>query len=675
MQYYTGRTFLVLFATLPVSKGLKASRCLNCIGAPIVANDIVQQPKSPRMLNSSLNLKQQGWILVGIPLGLMLIFLLSLFFFYLRMEEDLKEADRAKTVISTCNKLTKEFALVGTTLVFYKISSGVDDYKLELRDHLEDTDKTLKKLSNLLHQEPSSPEELAILKKISRYSDAGVKLIGVYEKHISGEYRIPEMQAKIIFLEFAEMIRAFSQQLEEIVRIESKKHQRLDELGKQTSLMLKVCGVGALFAVVLAAALTAGFTRNTTRRLGVLIDNTERLSKKQSLQLLSADQGGSKVDLFFTEHTRNDEIAQLDLFFRKMANELAEATRKERAILDNAVDVICSINSEGKFTAVNPASSQVWGIAPDKLIGMHYSEIIEKEDVPKFAEAMENQANQQSNSLVNIENKVSVDENPVHTLWSIRWSESEKSLFCVAHDISDRKEVERMKQEFVAVISHELRTPLTSLQMTLSLLLNGNYGPISETAEQRVKSADVGVTRLIMLVSDLLDIEKMEAGKLQMRKSNSDLAEVVERSIETMSGFASQQGVQLQDKTAGLCAPVYADSDRLLQVVVNLISNAIKYSEEGGLIEIELIKGEEQAELRVVDHGAGIPPEFEETLFKKYEQAKAAKNKKIRSTGLGLAISKAIIEQHDGIIGFSRTEGGGSTFWFKLPVLSSAKKS
>lgn len=621
---------------------------------------------------SSLNLKQQGWILVGVPIGMMLVFLLSLFFFYLRVEEDLKNADHAKSVISTCNKVMKEYALVGTALVFYKIDES-EERRVEMHGHLEDAQKTLKRLTTLLNSDPNA-EELEALAKIQKLSEAGVKLIHIYEEHVSGEAKIAPAQTHIIFLDFARSIRRFSVHLEDIVRIESVKHKRFDQLGKQSSLLLKVwIAAGAFLAVLIGVVLTIGFNRNTTRRLAVLIDNTERLSKKQSLQLISAEQGSSKLDLFFRDHTQSDEIAQLDLFFRKMANDLAEATRKERAILDNAVDVICSINAEGKFTAVNPASSQVWGIAPEKLIGMHYSDVIEKEDVSKFTEAIENQTKQQTNTLINIENKVTVDEHPVHTLWSIRWSESEKSLFCVAHDISDRKEVERMKQEFVAVISHELRTPLTSLQMTLSLLLNGNYGPISETAEQRVKSADVGVTRLIMLVSDLLDIEKMEAGKLQMRKSDTDLVEVIERSVETMSGFASQQGVQLQDKSIGMSAAVHADPDRLLQVVVNLLSNAIKYSEEGGQIEVELANNGEQAELRVVDHGAGIPPEFEETLFKKYEQAKAAKNKKMRSTGLGLAISKAIIEQHDGVIGFSRTEGGGSTFWFRLPVLRKAK--
>ncbi|MBX9572584.1 MAG: PAS domain S-box protein [Candidatus Obscuribacterales bacterium] len=621
---------------------------------------------------ASLNLKQQGWILVGVPIGMMLVFLLSLFFFYLRVEEDLRRAERARTVMSLCNKLTKEFALAGTTLVLYKLREDADA-PAKLEAQLTATHETLEKLDNLLREDPID-EELELLKHTHDYADTAAKLIRIYKKKISGEYDLPEGQARIIFLQFAQMIPKFTHRLERIGEIESHRLNQYEQSGKEGSTQLKVfIATGALFAVAIGVVLTIGFNRNTTRRLGILMDNTERLSKKQSLQLLTAE-SGSQLDLFFREHTRHDEIAQLDLFFRKMANELAEATRKERAILDNAVDVICSINSDGKFTAVNPASSQVWGIAPEKLIGMHYSEIIEKDDVPKFAEAIENQTKQQSNSLLNIENKVTVDEHPVHTLWSIRWSESEQSLFCVAHDISDRKEVERMKQEFVAVISHELRTPLTSLQMTLSLLLNGNYGPISETAEQRVKSADVGVTRLIMLVSDLLDIEKMEAGKLQMRKSDSDLAEVIERSIETMSGFAAQQGVQLTDKTGGKSVPVHADPDRLLQVVVNLLSNAIKYSEEGGQIEIELTSNSEHAELQVVDHGAGIPPEFEETLFKKYEQAKAAKNKKLRSSGLGLAISKAIIEQHDGVIGFSRTEGGGSTFWFRLPVLAAAQK-
>lgn len=168
----------------------------------------------------------------------------------------------------------------------------------------------------------------------------------------------------------------------------------------------------------------------------------------------------------------------------------------------------------------------------------------------------------------------------VHTLWSLKWSQSENSLFCVAHDINDRKEVEKLKQEFIAVISHELRTPLTSLQMTLTLLLNGNYGAISESAEQRLKNAENGISRLIGLINDLLDIEKMEAGKLSMRYADTDLISLVTKAIDSVQGFAEQHGMIISCLPSKKKIKVLADPDRILQVIVNLLSNAIKFSPE-----------------------------------------------------------------------------------------------
>jgi PAS domain S-box-containing protein len=361
----------------------------------------------------------------------------------------------------------------------------------------------------------------------------------------------------------------------------------------------------------------------------------------------------------------DDEMARLDRSFRMMAADLAEATRKERAILDNAVDVICSISSDGRFKAVNPASLAVWGYSPEDLIGLHFAEIFAKEDVPKFRAAL-NQI-KQDNTLVTLENEVvTPDKERVSMLWSLRWSEAERALFCVAHDISDRKRLEQLKQEFLAVISHELRTPLTSLQATLTLIGTGMYGQLSESGAKRIRSAESSATRLIMLINDLLDIEKMEAGKLSMTYQDVNLADIVENSIESVRGFAEDHGIILK-ATEHTPVKVLADSDRLVQVMVNLLSNAIKFSKNGTQVEVKIAEKGELTEVHVVDHGAGIPEGYEQKIFEKYEQVPTAKSGKRDGTGLGLPICKAIIDQHGGTIGVRPTPGGGSTFWFSIP--------
>src|SRR5262249_52463223 len=153
-----------------------------------------------------------------------------------------------------------------------------------------------------------------------------------------------------------------------------------------------------------------------------------------------------------------------------------------------------------------------------------------------------------------------------HILWSAHWSEAEQSLFCVAHDISERKKLERMKQEFVAMISHDLRTPLTSVQGFLAMLLKGIYGDLNETGTQRSGAAERNVSRLISLINDLLDIEKLESGTLDIHCSEINLSDVVSRSLDAVRVFAEQHQVKLESISTDI--DVYADGDRLVQVLV-----------------------------------------------------------------------------------------------------------
>ncbi|HEY9713009.1 MAG TPA: HAMP domain-containing sensor histidine kinase, partial [Chroococcales cyanobacterium] len=298
--------------------------------------------------------------------------------------------------------------------------------------------------------------------------------------------------------------------------------------------------------------------------------------------------------------------------------------------------------------------------------GLHFAEIFAKEDVAKFRTTLSQIKS--DNALVTLENTIIArDKRPINMLWSLRWSETERALFCVAHDISDRKRLEQMKQEFLAVISHELRTPLTSLQATFSLIATGMYGQLSETGEKRVRSGVSSASRLIMLINDLLDVEKMEAGKLSMSFRDVNLADIVENSIEAVRGFAEEHQIEIKEPE-NTSIKLLADQDRLVQVTVNLLSNAIKFSNDGSEIAITILSKDGFTEFQIIDHGAGIPEGYERKIFEKYEQVPGGKSTKMAGTGLGLVICKEIIEQHGGDIGVRPTPGGGSTFWFTIPA-------
>ncbi len=586
-------------------------------------------------------------ILVGVPIGLMLLVLFSLFLMVSHVEEQAAETEHTKKIIARANALVKEYYDAGTQLMFYKYTKS-EKIRQSFDTKLAATEGSFVELYKLLEKEP---EQLKLLDDLKRTADKGMTLMRQFEARLQQDGEIHGIEGTIMYKQFNAAGSIFTEKLQDLVSRETLRTQHNSEEEERGRSLVKVLILaGVIIAVATGTVLSFLFTKNTTTRLGWLVDNTVRLSKKEPLHPTLKGE---------------DEIAVLDRFFHKMAMELAEATRKEKLILDNAVDVICSIDDQGLFAAVNPAAQQSWGIAPEQLIGQSYTKLIARENVQEFRETLE-RIKTDGGTLASVENRVITDSGDgLDVQWSLRWSDTEKLFFCVAHDVSDRKRVEQLKQDFVAMISHELRTPLTSLQAMLAMLANGTYGKITESGEQRLKSAKTGVNRLIMLINDLLDTEKLEAGKLSMTYKDVDLSAVVERSVETIQGFAEEHDVKVTVSNKPI--KVLGDSDRLIQVMVNLLSNAIKYSEEDGTVEVNIEEDGQECVVIVVDHGAGIPKGFEDKIFQRYEQAPAADGKRRGGTGLGLPICKAIVEQHGGNIGVRQTAGGGSTFWFRIP--------
>ena len=234
------------------------------------------------------------------------------------------------------------------------------------------------------------------------------------------------------------------------------------------------------------------------------------------------------------------------------------------------------------------------------------------------------------------------------------------------HDMArSMKELEETKQQFLAMVSHDLRSPLTSLGLFLEMVSDGTYGQLSESGMKRTAVAERSVTRLIALINDLLDFEKLQSGQFNLEKKSFALAPVVARSLDAVSSLADQSKVKLQSDPIDFEA--YADDDRVIQILVNLISNAVKFSPEGGTVTVSATRSDSGVELRVADQGRGIPADFQSTIFEKFKQVKKTDATEKGGTGLGLAICKAIVEAHGGKIGVESEEGKGATFWFSLP--------
>jgi signal transduction histidine kinase len=219
-------------------------------------------------------------------------------------------------------------------------------------------------------------------------------------------------------------------------------------------------------------------------------------------------------------------------------------------------------------------------------------------------------------------------------------------------------------------VSHELRTPLTSIRGSLSLLASGMLGELPGEAREAVEIADRNALRLIGLINDILDLERSESGKLEMQMGEVSLQDVLQRSVDAVRGVAEKHGVSLEIR--GAAARAWGDADRLVQVVVNLLGNAVKFSSSGQSVTLEAERKPPFVEVRVIDRGRGVPRQMQDAVFERFKQVEASDARDKGGTGLGLAICKTIVERHGGTIGLSSEEGRGSTFFFRIPEAAGA---
>lgn len=235
-------------------------------------------------------------------------------------------------------------------------------------------------------------------------------------------------------------------------------------------------------------------------------------------------------------------------------------------------------------------------------------------------------------------------------------------------NITARKNMERLQSEFISTVSHELRTPLTSIRGSLGLLEGGALGEFPAKAKAIISVANKNCQRLITLVNDILDMDKLRSGKMGLQLVAADLNDLVQQAIEANAGYAQQYKIVVA--FSKLASPAWAklDLNRGMQVLTNLLSNAIKFTRENTAVSLRLVAQESFWRIEVQDHGEGIPADFQARIFEAFAQADSANTRQQGGTGLGLNISKSLVEQMRGAIGYETQIGVGTTFWFTLPA-------
>ena len=380
-----------------------------------------------------------------------------------------------------------------------------------------------------------------------------------------------------------------------------------------------------------------------------------------------------------------------DITERKQAQKAMERlSRQNELILNSVGEGLCGLDLAGNITFVNPAAVRLLEYQVSELIGQSISLILPHstpdgeqypfEASPIAASLRDGTVHQVADEAFWRKNSASFPVEYVST--PIREQGVIVGAVVTFKDITERRLVERMKDEFVSVVSHELRTPLTSIHGSLVMLNSGLLSVESERGKRLLEIAVDSTERLIRLINDILDIERIESGKVTMAKQDCDAAELMTEAANVMQAMAERCGVNLTVEPVS--ARLWADPDRLIQTFTNLLSNAIKFSPAGGVVWLSAELGDDissQSPLlnsqfaipyitfQVKDQGRGIPADKLETVFERFQQVDASDSRHHDGTGLGLAICRSIVQQHGGRIWLESSLGEGSTFYFTLPIL------
>lgn len=349
-------------------------------------------------------------------------------------------------------------------------------------------------------------------------------------------------------------------------------------------------------------------------------------------------------------------------------HELFQLNRRTQLILDSAADAIVGFGVDRAIIFANPAAGEVLGVPSALLLGKQLDPRIQ-------ASVFSNAGN--SRGAVTLETTFFRHDGspfPAEYLLGKKLDEHEEitGFVLTFRDVTQRHAVEKLKSEFVSVVSHELRTPLTSIRGALGLLEGGMLGALTDRGRRMLEIAISNADRLVRLINDILDIERMESSVATLNPTDCDAADLISQAIDVMRPMAEKAEVLLVDESEAVM--IRADSDRILQTLTNLLSNAIKFSPPHSTVRVSVTAGpDDRTVIHVRDEGRGIPTENLEAVFERFHQVDASDSREKGGSGLGLAICRSIIRQHGGEMGVTSIVGQGSDFHFSIPRLSSSE--
>ncbi|ARR55702.1 histidine kinase [Rhizorhabdus wittichii DC-6] len=354
----------------------------------------------------------------------------------------------------------------------------------------------------------------------------------------------------------------------------------------------------------------------------------------------------------------------------RLAFEHHEAAARQRAIFDSATDGIILINPSGSIETINHAAERMFGYSAEQLLRRDISTLVDiAPGNGAFLERLGIRDGQlQKTELIDLTGRDRQGEPvPVDVVVGTMPLPDGIHIVAALRDAAGRKEIDRLKDDFISTVSHELRTPLTSVVGSLTLLRSGAAGQLPAEAQRLAEIAETNSQRLIRLINDILDIDQIRKGRMAFEYAVIDLRDVMTKAAHAMQGLADRRSIRIETLMPSTPVMACADADRLVQVAGNLLSNAVKFSPEEATVRFELIEGRDDHVIQITDSGPGIPAEFANNIFHRFARGSQPSRQIIAGTGLGLAISREIVRSHGGEISFENRAEGGARFAFSIP--------
>lgn len=439
--------------------------------------------------------------------------------------------------------------------------------------------------------------------------------------------------------------------------------ERTRRISERTIWSTAAMGIAAVF---LGLVLSLLLSRILVRPLREVIAASEKIASGDydvSVSLTSGDELGLLVKGF------NAMSHKLRAFKDLQIDRLIAEQRRSQAIIQSVPDGVIVVGEDFKVAAANPVAAEALGFSPAEAQGKHFLEVFNNEELFAHVKSILRAKKQKSGIL---ESALSVDQGKEkrHFRVSVTPVKTDRGqmlgVVILLQDITKLQELDRLKSEFVMAASHELRTPLTAIILSLGVLEENVSSKLGVKDKELLGASLSEAERLRSLVNDLLDLSRIESGKMEMALKPIELSLVVQQALSMLEGQASEKGIQLIDELSRDLPLLKTDRDKIIWVLTNLIANALRYTDKGGHVWIRARRFGDFVHVSVADDGVGIPVEYQPRIFDKFVQVKDGRES--TGTGLGLALSREIVRAHGGTMWVKSTPGQGSNFTFTLKV-------